>query len=350
MPEKDPKKIALLRVLKEEGKPLTSAQIMEILSTAGIHCSERSIRHYLQNLDDQGWTIPHGRKGRTITAEGMRELQGLEVVNRLGYLSAKIDQMTYRMTFDLPTCSGGVVVNTSLLPLEELACSVDRLCEVFREGYGMGRLVSLLQPGETFGEIHVPEGFVGFCTVCSITLNGVLLKHGIPIASRFSGLLELQDGSPVRFAEIINYDATTIDPLEIFIRAGMTNNLGVLRDGNGMIGAAFRELPGESRQHVEYLLERLKQVGLGGFLKIGLPNQPILDIPVSEGRMGAIVVGGLNPLAVLEESHRKIYQSGAISGLMEYHRLFSYEELPRRVREMIRGGRSRKTEHKNGCQ
>ncbi|MDO5114293.1 MAG: NrpR regulatory domain-containing protein [Planctomycetia bacterium] len=336
MPRKDPKKIALLRVLKEEEKPLTSARMMDILATAGIHWSERSVRLYLQSMDKQGWTIPHGRKGRTITPEGLRELQGLEVVNRLGYLSAKIDQMTYRMTFDLPTCSGGVVVNTSLLPVEEFVDSVEALCEVFEHGYGMGRLVSLLQSGETFGEFHVPKGFVGFCTVCSITLNGVLLKHGIPIASRFSGLLELQEGRPIRFAEIINYDATTIDPLEIFIRAGMTNNLGVLRDGCGMIGAAFRELPAESRQHVEHLLERLEQVGLGGFLKIGLPNQPILDIPVSEGRMGAIVVGGLNPLAVLEESHRKIYQSGAISGLMEYHRLFPYDELPQRVKVLHR--------------
>ncbi|MDO4573987.1 MAG: NrpR regulatory domain-containing protein [Planctomycetia bacterium] len=335
MDRKDQKKLDILRVLKEEGKALTSTQIVEILQSAGIRYSERAVRLYLQMLDEQGLTEAHGRKGRTLTREGIRELQQNEVVNRLGYLSAKIDLMTYRMTFDLPTCSGGVVVNTSVLPIPEFVKSISAICDVFRHGYGMGRLVSLLRPGEMFGDTEIPSGYLGFCTVCSITFNGVLLKHGIPVASRFSGLLELLDGKPVRFAELINYDATTIDPLEIFIRAGMTDNTGAVRNGNGLIGAAFRELPGESRQHVENITERLEKIGLGTFLKIGLPNQPILGIPVSEGRIGAIVVGGLNPIAILEESGRKLFHSGAISGLMDFHRLFPYDELGRRVNEIL---------------
>ena len=151
------------------------------------------------------------------------------------------------------------------------------------------------------------------------------------MASRFSGILEIQDDKPLRFAEIINYDATTVDPLEVFIRAGMTDNLGALRTGRGRIGAAFRELPSESRQHVENLMVRLEQVGLGTFLKFGLPDQPILDIPVSEGRIGAIVVGGLNPIAVLVESGHHLTQSGAISGMMDYHRLFPYTQLHDRM-------------------
>ena len=329
------KKQDILRVLKEEGKALTSTQIVEILSGAGIRYSERAVRLYLQTLDQEGMTFSHGRKGRTITQEGLREIQSLEIVNRLGYLSAKIDLMTYRMTFDLPTCSGEVVVNTSVLPIREFYQAIPTICQVFRCGYGMGKLVSLLRPGEAFGETLIPEGHIGFCTVCSITLNGVLLKHGIPIASRFSGILEMKEDKPIRFTEIINYDATTVDPLEIFIRARMTDNLGVIHTGNGRVGAAFRELPGESRQHVENLLERLKQVGLGTFLKFGIPNQPILGVPVSEGRMGAIVVGGLNPIAVLEESGKHLLHSGAISGLMNYHRLFPYNELQAKVRELM---------------
>ncbi len=34
-------------------------------------------------------------------------------------------------------------------------------------------------------EDHVPEGFVGIGTVCSITVNGVLLSREIPTRSRF---------------------------------------------------------------------------------------------------------------------------------------------------------------------
>ncbi len=335
MDKKDQKKTEILRVLKEEGKILTSSQIVDILQAAGIHYSERAVRMYLQKMDREGLTESQGRRGRIITSDGLRELQSNDVVTRLGYLSAKIDLMTYRMTFDLPTCSGGVIVNMSLLPIQDLYDCLDKVCQVFQQGYAMGSLVSLLKPGDFWQGTVIPAGHVGFCTVCSVTFNGVLLKHGIPMESRFSGLLELRDGKPTRFTEIINYNATTIDPLAIFIRAGLTNYHGAIRNGNGLIGAAFRELPDESRQRVEGIIERMEKIGLGGFLKFGLPNQPILGIPVSDGYIGAIVVGGLNPIAILVESGKKIFKSWAISGLMDYHKLFHFSELRSRLKEMM---------------
>ena len=85
----------------------------------------------------------------------------------------------------------------------------------------------------------VPEGSVGIGTVCSITVNGVLVAHGIPTNSRFGGLLELRDHKAVRFAEFINYDGTTIDPLEVFIRSRMTDYLGATRTATGSSGRAF---------------------------------------------------------------------------------------------------------------
>ncbi|MDO4627544.1 MAG: NrpR regulatory domain-containing protein [Planctomycetia bacterium] len=335
MDKKDQKKTEILRVLKEEGKVLTSAQIVEILDAAGVHYSERAVRMYLQTLDQQGFTASQGRKGRMITPLGIRELQGSDSVTRLGYLSAKIDLMTYRMTFDLPTCSGEVIANMSLLPISDFFACLDDIYQVFEQGYAMGELVSILKPGEKWYETVIPPGHVGFCTVCSVTFNGVLLKHGIPMASRFSGLLELRNGKPTRFTEIINYNATTVDPLAIFIRAGLTNYHGAIRTGNGLIGAAFRELPDESRQRVEGIIERMEKIGLGGFLKFGLPNQPILGIPVSDGYIGAIVVGGLNPIAILVESGKKVFKSWAISGLIDYHRLFHYTELRARLKEFM---------------
>ncbi len=269
-----------------------------------------------------------------ITKQGLAELHAGRVLQRVGYLSAKIDQMTYRMSFDLPTCSGSVVVNTSLVDPDRMLEYVDEVCQVFDCGYAMGTRVALLAPGEKLGELIVPDGLIGFCTVCSITLNGVLLKHGIPTASRFGGLLELDGGTVTRFLEIIHYDGTSIDPLEVFIRSGMADYRGAIQTGNGRIGASFRELPSESRELVTHLAERLNNIGLGAFMKIGLPAQPVLDVPVSEGRIGAIVIGGLNPISILEEAGHRI-QSRAMSGLMEYSRLFSYKELPERLKDII---------------
>ena len=41
-------------------------------------------------------------------------------------------------------------------------------------------------------------------------------------------------------------------------------------------------------------------------MKIGWPGQPLLDIPVSEGRCGALVIGGLNPVAIIEENGNRV--------------------------------------------
>ena len=334
MQKKIDKRIAILNVLKEQPQPLSSARITELLSLGSLVFSERTVRFYLQQLDSEGLTIPHGRKGRVITEAGLAELRSSTVRQLPGTLSAKIDQMIYRMTFDLPTRRGTVVVNTSLVDPRRLAGCVEPICKVFAKGFAMGRLMTLLGPEEAIGDILVPEGKVGFCTVCSITINGILLKHGIPMASRLGVQWEVKDSKPLRFTEIIDYSGTSIDPLEVFIRSGMTDYHGAIQDGNGLIGASFRELPGESRQRLTNIGQRLEEIGLGAIMEIGLPEQPLLDIPVPPGRVGAILVGGLNPIAALEEREHRIF-SRALSGLLEYDRLFRFEEFPQRVQSYL---------------
>ncbi len=335
MDKKTKKRISILQVLKEEAKPVSSSRITEILLNAGLDYSERTVRLYLKEMDHTGLTESHGRRGRMITQKGIEELHASQVLNRVGYFSAKIDQMTYRMNFDLPTCAGSLAVNTSIVSPSLMLECIDDICRVFSEGFAMGTRVALLKPGETFGNIAIPENCVGFCTVCSITINGVLLKHGIPMSSRFSGLLQIENKKPSRFVELIHYDATSIDPLEILIRAGMTDYTNSIRTGNGRIGAGFREMPADSREVISLIAERMEKIGLGAFMEIGMPSQSVIDIPVSEGRIGAIVIGGLNPIAILEEAGYRVY-SRALTGLMEYHRLFHYSELPDRLKEIAR--------------
>jgi repressor of nif and glnA expression len=333
-PKKDQNRVAILHVLRRQTHPMTSAQLAQSLRRTGHHLSERSIRLYLGEMDAAGLTQPHGRRGRLITEKGLAEVHAAQVLERVGYLSARIDQMTYRMTFDLTTCSGQVVVNVSLVPPQDLAVCLDRVCKVFAEGYAMGNRVALLAPGEQLDDLTIPDGRVGFCTVCSITVNGVLLKHGVPMASRFGGLLEIRNRKPIRFVEMIHYDGTSIDPLEVFIRSGMTNYHGAIRDGNGLVGASFREVPEGSRELVTHLDERLRAIGLGACLVIGTAGQAVLGVPVSEGRLGAVLIGGLNPIAILTESGYRV-ESRALAGLLEYNRLFPFEELPQRLRPYL---------------
>lgn len=331
--KKSRKRLAILELLKEAGIPLGSAEIADTLSQRGREISERTVRLYLKEMDEEGMTESVGRKGRQLTASGKNELGAGTLMTRVGYMSAKIDRMTYRMTFDLTTRSGSVVVNVTLLDPSDLKAKCDLICRVFEKGYAMGKLVSLLYPGEEHGSMKIPEGKVGFCTVCSVTLNGVLLKHGIPARSLFSGLLEVNHGKANHFADLINYDGTSLDPLELFIRCGLTSYLSAIGpSGTGRIGAGFREVPAEAYEKVVDLAHKLDRIGLGAFMTIGLPGQPLLNIPVRQGCCGAIVVGGLNPVAVFEESGIRV-QAKALSGTMDFLKLFCYDELPERVRD-----------------
>jgi repressor of nif and glnA expression len=234
MDKKERNRAAILTALSNATGPVSSSRLALLLTGGGNELSERSVRLYLKQLDDEGLTERHGKRGRVITEKGMAELRAAQILERVGYLSAKIDQMTYSMTFDLATRTGTVVVNTSMVNPRQLAACTDRVCKVFTDGYAMGNRLALLGPGETVGHLTVPQDRVGFCTVCSITINGVLLKHGIPTTSRFGGLLELRNRRPTRFVEMIHYDGTSIDPLEVFIRSGMTNYLGAIAAGRSI--------------------------------------------------------------------------------------------------------------------
>ncbi len=334
MEKKEEKKLAILNVLRSIDGPVSSSEISDALSSVGQRVSERTVRLYLKQLDDQGLTESMGRRGRRITEAGINELDSSRIMDRVGFLSAKIDRMTFRMDFDLNKMAGTVVINITLVDPRELSPRVNMICKVFEEAYAMGRLVCLFRPGERVGHVTVPDGMVGVGTVCSITLNGVLLQHGVPTHSRFGGVLELRDKTVTRFVEAITYEGTTIDPLEVFIRSGMTDYVGAIETGNGRIGASFREFPAESRDLVEALAVRLNRVGLGGFVKIGLPGRALLEIPVSEGRFGAIVIGGLNPVSILEETGVRAY-SRALAGLVDFSRLSPYQDLDSLVRACL---------------
>jgi len=321
------KKVAVLEVLAASDTPVGGKEISEILAGKGIDVSDRTVRLYLQELEDEGLIEHSPRKGRALTPAGRKELTAYKAFSRVGILSSRINQLTYGMDFDLNLGRGKVIVNVTLVSPDELRQYMDKLMKVFELGFAMGKLLGLLKEGESLGNLVVPKGKLGLCTVCSLALNGVLLKHGVPVDSLFSGLLELRNYNPTRFTEVIYYNGTSLDPLALFIQSGMTNYLGAINDGNGLIGAGFREVPEASYELVVQLAERLDAIGLGAFQYIGKPEQTIYNIPVHEGTCGIVTVGGLNPTAVFEESDIRL-ESRALGGHMEYTRLFRYHLLP----------------------
>jgi len=177
------------------------------------------------------------------------------------------------------------------------------------------------------GDVAVPEGKVGVGTVCSITFTACCWRHGIPVTSRFGGLLELRSLKPTRFVELIHYEGTTLDPLEVFIRSGMTDYKGAVETGDGLVGASFREIPGNARDRVLGIARGMVDAGLGVVIEVGWPGRPLFDIPVSEGRLGVVVMGGLNRWPSSRRPGCACRQTGALAGLVDYRRLIPYDQL-----------------------
>ncbi|MEW6381960.1 MAG: NrpR regulatory domain-containing protein [bacterium] len=313
--------IAILRALREASGPFGGTRIAKQIQSYGIHLSPRAVRYYLALTDKAGFTRNLGEKrGRMITPEGRKELNSAFVMGKIGLVASMIDELSYRMKFSLAKLSGNIVLNISTIQSQDFARALEHIIPVFHKGLGMGQFAVVRESGSQLGNFDIPQGTVAIGTVCSVTINGIFLNSGIPVLSRFGGLLEMRCGQPVRFTEIIAYDGSTLDPLEIFIRGRMTSVAQAANQGNGLIGASFREIPAAAIPEAERIRKKLIKAGLGGILMIGKPGQALLDIPVPEGKAAMIVVGGLNPLAACEENNLK-------TSNMAMGTLFDFKEL-----------------------
>lgn len=326
MGKSEGKRLMIMKILSEEDQPLSSQVIKERMNERGTNMSERTVRFHMLALDKAGLTEYREKKGRYLTPRGLKELSRTQVYDRVGFLSARIDELSYQMDFDWKKRQGTVVVNVSLIPIENSSVVFHLISPIFETGLTMGRLVGIFPPGEKIGDLTIPAGSFGLGTVSSITLNGILLSSGIPVTSLFGGLLEITGMRPDRFAAIINYDGTSIDPLEIYISSGMTRCKDAAEAGYGLIGASFREIPSASLNQVQEINQQLEEMGLGGTLKMGYAGHSLLEIPVADGRIGMISAGGLNSVSALVESGISV-KSKALCGLIEFEKLIPYSDL-----------------------
>jgi repressor of nif and glnA expression len=300
------KEIEILRVLSEYDKPIGSTVIQRELQKRGFFLSQRTIRYHLQLLEARGLVLGHELEGRTITAEGLTELANALAYQRVGFVLTQFLSMAYMVTYDPHTEKGDVAANVSLIDksLQDEALTVVRdlrKAELLPAPY-----IKILEGDQEYRNISVPHGKVALFTVCNLTIDGVLLHSGIPLLMTYGGLVQFLNRKPIRFTELIAYDATTVPPLEVFVYRDMTSINNVLRTGSGMVPANFREFPAEARGIVQGLITELISKGWGGVLALGQPNEPVLGVPVGMGRVGISMVGGLIPAAAIREMGIKI--------------------------------------------
>jgi repressor of nif and glnA expression len=280
------KYIEILRILKEHREPVGAKRLSELMAERGFILSDRAVQYYLSYLDTMGFTEKVGNQGRILTAAGFQETDNALVDDRIGFVISKLERLAYRSTFDPATGTGDVAYNLSIVPDESLDRIQAAFDEVVTAGCGFFSSYRIIDR-----DPRIPHGSSGIITICSISMDGVFQRNGVPVKMAYGGRLEIEGGDPKRFVDLIGYRGTTIDPLELFISSGLTSINRYCRTRSGIALANVREVPSSALAQVEDTIRQMKQCGF--IFPVGMGNK-VFNLPHNPYRLSIVAFSGLN--------------------------------------------------------
>ncbi|MGB8819976.1 MAG: NrpR regulatory domain-containing protein, partial [Methanoregula sp.] len=179
------KYIEILRILKEHRDPVGAKRLSELMAERGFVLSDRAVQYYLSYLDSMGFTGKIGNQGRILTPAGLLETDNALVDDRIGFIISKLERLAYRSTFDPATGTGDVAYNLSFVHKNDLDRALRAFDEVIQAGCGFFNSYRILDH-----DPRVPPDCVGVITLCSITMDGLFQRNGIPVKMAYGGRLE----------------------------------------------------------------------------------------------------------------------------------------------------------------
>jgi HTH-type transcriptional regulator, global nitrogen regulator NrpRI len=280
------KYIEILRILREHQEPMGAKRLSELMAERGFILSDRAVQYYLSYLDTMRFTEKIGNQGRVLTPEGRQETDNALVDDRIGFIISKLERLAYRSTFDPSSGTGDVAYNLSIVPEASFEPAKAAFDEVIKAGCGFFSSYRIIDH-----DPRVPPRCVGFISICSISMDGVFQRKGIPVKMAFGGRLEIEKGMPKRFKDLIGYRGTTIDPLELFISSGLTSIAGFVRSGSGIALANVREVPCTAKTQVVEIIRLMNTCGF--VFPVTMGNQ-VFNLPDNPFRLSIVAFSGLN--------------------------------------------------------
>jgi Uncharacterized protein conserved in archaea len=293
------KYIEILRILKEHREPVGAKRLSELMADRGFVLSDRAVQYYLSYLDSMGFTEKIGNQGRLLTPAGLQESDHALVDNRIGFIISKLERLAYRSTFDPATGTGDVAYNLSIIPEESLDLALAGFDGVIQAGCGFFNSYRIIDH-----DPRVPPGCVGVITLCSITMDGVFQRNGIPVEMAYGGRLEIEDNKPQGFRDLIGYRGTTIDPLELFISSGLTSINAFTKTRTGIALANVREVPCSAQTEVELMIKQMNDCGF--VFPVAMGNQ-VFNLPDNPYRLSIVAYSGLNHIGSCVEQGLDIH-------------------------------------------
>ncbi len=234
----------------------------------------------------------------------------------LVFTLARIENLMQQVSFDPSAMKGRIITNTTIVPRGVFQETLEIFHSTIQSGLAVCPMIKVQDEGRR----------IKIKTACSMTIDGILLKSGIPVRPKGGGLIEVIDREPMRFTDMIMYWATTIDPIDILTAQGLTDIGGMMRTGHGRILGNLQEAPMLARERIEEVLDNLASCEFMGILELGEPNMNVLGMSVERDHLGIALVGGTNLVAAARECGIEVDHE-SISDLTDFSEMKHIEEL-----------------------
>jgi HTH-type transcriptional regulator, global nitrogen regulator NrpRI len=298
------KYVEILRILKDHQEPMGAKRLSELMADRGYVLSDRAVQYYLSYLDAMGFTEKVGNQGRILTREGIAESENALVEDRIGFVISKLERLAFRSTFDPQSGTGDVAYNLTMIPEEQLEGVCTAFDEVIRKRLGFFSSYHVVDQ-----DPRIPAGSTGIMTICSITMDGVLQRRGVPVRMAYGGRLAIEGGEPLQFLDLIGYRGTTIDPLQLFISAGLTSISTMMETSSGTVLANVREVPVAAGPQVKELSAQMRSCGFEYPVSMGTS---LFNLRPDPYRLSIVAFSGMNFVGnAVERGYRITTEIGA---------------------------------------
>ena len=209
---------------------------------------------------------------------------------KIPFLLSKSWKLIQQVNFDVEKRKGNIISNVSYVKRSQLDDALGIMDETYNNN------PRYINPYYKLIDHPTDNDKIGIATICSLSIDGLLINNGIMSTPKYGGVLELTE--PPLFIDLISYNGTTIDPHKIFLSKKLTSISNI--NSPNKILASVKEIPYISREYAVQLLERLNNIGFSIY-KIGKPRELVYNAKVDNYNFGVIAGGGLNSIGAIKE-------------------------------------------------
>ena len=208
----------------------------------------------------------------------------------IAFLLSKTWNLIQQVDFDIEKRKGNIITNVSFMDKDK----IDKALDIMEETYN--DKPKFISPYYKLVEHPSNDSMIGLATICSLSIDGILIDNGIMSNPKYGGLLELTE--PPLFIDLISYNGSTEDPHMIFLAKNMTSITN--NNGHSKILASFKEIPYISREQSVHILDILNNIGFPIY-KIGKPREVTYNAKANNYNFGIVTGSGLNSIAAIKE-------------------------------------------------